>query len=132
MYLRPHVDTLYEQIRNRAIIQYVSPYSSVSMVTMAESFNTTVPNLEKEIAKLITDGQIQARIDSHNKILYSRTTDQRSLTYQRAMELGENFAADTENIIRRVNLLRSEFSVRPPKMSGSSHISVGGASSKDR
>lgn len=36
---------------------------------MAEAFNTTVSGLEKELAKLIMENQIQARIDSHNKVI---------------------------------------------------------------
>ena len=35
---------------------------------MASSFNTTVTDLEDELMALILDGQIQARIDSHNKV----------------------------------------------------------------
>ena len=35
---------------------------------MASSFNTTVNQLEDELMTLILEGQIQARIDSHNKV----------------------------------------------------------------
>ena len=35
---------------------------------MASSFNATVNQLEDELMALILDGQIQARIDSHNKV----------------------------------------------------------------
>ena len=38
---------------------------------MASSFNATVNQLEDELMALILDGQIQARIDSHNKVGYS-------------------------------------------------------------
>ena len=39
------------------------------MEKMARAFNTTVPNLEDELSNLILEGQIQARIDSHNKVM---------------------------------------------------------------
>jgi PCI domain len=68
MYISPHVNTLYSQIRNKALIQYFSPYMSADMRKMSESFNTTVPALEDELMQLILDGQIKARIDSHNKV----------------------------------------------------------------
>ena len=35
---------------------------------MAQAFNTSVAALEDELSQLILDGQIQARIDSHNKV----------------------------------------------------------------
>ena len=38
------------------------------MRRMAEAFNTSVSALEDELMQLILDGQIQARIDSHNKV----------------------------------------------------------------
>lgn len=41
---------------------------SADMRKMAAAFNTTVPALEDELMQLILDGQIQARIDSHNKV----------------------------------------------------------------
>lgn len=39
------------------------------MERMAEAFNTSVTALEDELMQLILDGQIQARIDSHSKVL---------------------------------------------------------------
>ncbi|KAG5833004.1 hypothetical protein ANANG_G00297260 [Anguilla anguilla] len=67
MYLAPHVRTLYTQIRNRALIQYFSPYVSADMNKMAAAFNTTVAALEDELTQLILEGLINARIDSHSK-----------------------------------------------------------------
>ncbi|QQP56852.1 Uncharacterized protein FKW44_001663, partial [Caligus rogercresseyi] len=67
IYLAPHVPKLYAMIRHRALIQYFSPYTSADLMKMANSFNTTVSGLENELMTLILEGQIQARIDSHNK-----------------------------------------------------------------
>lgn len=39
------------------------------MNKMAQAFNTTVGALEDELMQLILDNQIQARIDSHNKVI---------------------------------------------------------------
>lgn len=44
--------------------------------------------LEKELAELIQSKQIQARIDSHNKVLYARHADQRKATFQSALRTG--------------------------------------------
>ena len=86
MYLSPHVANLYSQIRSKALVQvlkwfspvlspvyrtmsqYFSPYVSADMTKMATAFNTTVAQLEDELTKLILDGQISARIDSHSKV----------------------------------------------------------------
>lgn len=42
---------------------------SADMWKMAAAFNTTIAALEDELMQLILEGQIQARIDSHNKVL---------------------------------------------------------------
>ncbi|KAK2164227.1 hypothetical protein LSH36_67g01013 [Paralvinella palmiformis] len=73
MYLAPHITTLYAQIRNRGLCQYFSPYLSADMHKMASAFNTSVLALEDELMTLILEGQINARIDSHNKALILRS-----------------------------------------------------------
>lgn len=50
------------------MLQYFSPYLSADMRKMAAAFNTSVGALEDELMQLILDGQINARIDSHNKV----------------------------------------------------------------
>lgn len=59
IYLAPHVSNLYNLIRNRALVQYFSPYLSADMNRMAIAFNTNVILLEDELMHLILDGQIQ-------------------------------------------------------------------------
>ena len=83
LYLSCHVNRLYSMIRNRGLVQYFSPYLSADLRLMASCFNTSLASLEDELMTLILDGQIQARIDSHNKVekvtqgpknyLYSKT-----------------------------------------------------------
>ena len=62
MYLAPHINSLFSMIRNRGLIQYFSPYSSADLNRMANSFNTTVTDLENELMKLILDGSIQVMV----------------------------------------------------------------------
>lgn len=59
IHLHDHVETLYDQIRHKALIQYTHPFVSVDLRMMANAFKTTVAGLEKELEALITDNQIQ-------------------------------------------------------------------------
>ncbi|KAH7686844.1 26S proteasome regulatory subunit Rpn7/COP9 signalosome complex subunit 1 protein [Dioscorea alata] len=108
IHLYDHVEILYTQIRHKAIIQYTHPFISVNLLTMADAFKTTVTGLEKELEALITENQIQARIDSHNKILYARHADQRNATFQRVLQTGEEFNRDAKAMLLRANLLKHE------------------------
>lgn len=112
MYIAPHVNALYTQIRNRALIQYFSPYLSADMNRMAVAFNRTVPALENEVMQLILDGQIQARIDSHNKILYAKDADQRSVTFEKAMNIGKEYQRRTKMLVLRAAMLKNQIHVK--------------------
>lgn len=112
IYLAPHVRSLYIMIRNRGLVQYFSPYASADLNRMAQSFNTTVPALENELMTLILDGQIQARIDSHNKILYAKNIDQRSLTFEKSLKMGEEYERRTKLMILRAAMVRAQIQVK--------------------
>ncbi|XP_041986750.1 COP9 signalosome complex subunit 1 [Aricia agestis] len=112
MYLAPHLNSLYMQIRNRALIQYFSPYLSADMHIMAAAFNRTVNALEDELMQLILDGQIQARIDSHNKILYAKDVDQRSTTFERSLAMGKEYQRRTSMLILRAAMLKNQIHVK--------------------
>nr|CAD7441526.1 unnamed protein product [Timema bartmani] len=115
MYIAPHVNALYTQIRNRALIQYFSPYLSADMHRMADSFNTTVLALEDELMQLILEGQIQARIDSHNKILYAKEVDQRSTTFEKSVAVGKEYQRRTRMLILRAAMLKHQIHVKSPQ-----------------
>ncbi|PIA49569.1 hypothetical protein AQUCO_01300395v1, partial [Aquilegia coerulea] len=112
IHLHDHIETLYNQIRHKALIQYTLPFVSVDLNMMAGAFKTSVAGLEKELEALITDNQIQARIDSHNKILYARHADQRNATFQRVLKMGNDFDRDVKAMLLRANLLKHEYNVR--------------------
>lgn len=59
IHLHDHVETLYNQIRNKALIQYTHPFVSVDLHMMANAFKTNVAGLEKELEALITENEIQ-------------------------------------------------------------------------
>lgn len=112
MYIAPHINNLYTQIRNRALIQYFSPYLSADMRKMATAFNRTVNALEDELIQLILDGQIQARIDSHNKILFAKDVDQRSTTFEKSLQMGKEYQRRTRMLILRAAVLKNKIHVK--------------------
>ncbi|CAN6566232.1 unnamed protein product [Malus baccata var. baccata] len=59
IHLHDHLETLYGQIRHKALIQYTHPFVSVDLHMMANAFKTDVAGLEKELEALITDNQVQ-------------------------------------------------------------------------
>eukprot|EP00755_Sulcionema_specki_P033627 Sspe_Gene.101188::Locus_75782_Transcript_1_1_Confidence_1.000_Length_1410::g.101188::m.101188/K12175/GPS1, COPS1, CSN1; COP9 signalosome complex subunit 1 len=108
-FLFPHVSTLLEQTWQRAVKRYTSPFLTVDMSKMAVAFNTQITSLEESVAKLIADRQINARIDSAEKVLYARRDNLRQATFVKALEASEKFLAETEGKLRRINMIHNNF-----------------------
>jgi len=116
--LHEHVESLYSTIRSKALVQYFSPFSSIDLKVMAASFNSDIKALEFELSKLITDGTISARIDSHNKRLYARQTDIRSATFEKTMHVGQEYQENTKALLFRMNLLKNDVIVKSSRRLG--------------
>lgn len=55
---------------------------------------------------------MQARIDSHNKILYARHADQRNATFQRVLQSGSEFDREVRSMLLRANLIKHDYNQR--------------------
>lgn len=63
--------TLLDLIRSRAMVQYVAPFSSVSISTMGEAFGMTQEAMVAEVEKLVERGLVKGRIDLIDKVRLS-------------------------------------------------------------
>jgi len=117
IYLSKHVHKLYGRFSDNAVIQYFRPFVSVKIPEMAAAFDVKVPEIEAHLASLIADGRIQARIDSHNKVVYARNADQRTATYQQALSVGTKYVRDAKSLLLRMSLVEYDFVVRHPEHS---------------
>jgi len=110
-----HWHRLLERIRERALVQYFKPFLSVKLSTMAKAFAIDIPALELQLAYLIGEGQIDARIDSANKVVYARNADQRQATFERASGVGTSYVRNLRSLLMRMSLVEGEFAVKPPE-----------------
>lgn len=62
--------------------------------------------------QLILDGQIKARIDSHNKVLYAKDSDQRGCTFEKALLVGRDYQRRTKMLILRTAMLKNHIHVK--------------------
>ena len=113
MILSSHVEGLYHQIWERALKQYTTPYLSVDLSRMAAAFDAPdVVTMEKIVAKLIVNGQISARIDSENKVLYARRGNTRQATFDKALATGRQVVLDSDDLLRRMSMIETGFEYR--------------------
>merc|ERR1712113_77282 len=78
VHLHGQVSDICQQIRSKGIVQYFAPFLSVSLHSMSEAFNTNVDGIQSEVAELVSKRQLDAKIDSHKKILHVRHANQRN------------------------------------------------------
>jgi len=81
---------------------------------MAKSFATTVPVLEQELVSLIVAGQIEARIDSQQKILWAKQTNKRSAIFERSTAMGQEYEKDSKALLLRVQMINHGLVVKGP------------------
>lgn len=111
VHLHSQVNDICQQIRSKGMVQYFAPFLSVSLHSMAEAFNTNVEGIQSEVAQLITKRQLDAKIDSHKKVLHVRHANQRKQTYQNALRVSQEFCDTTQALVLRMNLLKHDFGV---------------------
>jgi len=68
IHLSRHVKLLYDTILSKSIVQYFIPFSCVTLVSMAEAFDTDEARLEEELIGMIGNGILDARIDTKNRV----------------------------------------------------------------
>lgn len=105
VHLHQHVESLYQRIRERCLLQYFIPYLSVDLGSMANTFDTPLPRLEKEIAGLIVTNRMPARIDSQRKTLHRRQVDPREAGYKKVFSMGQEFLREMRAMLFRMSLL---------------------------
>ncbi|WIA41006.1 hypothetical protein OEZ86_004647 [Tetradesmus obliquus] len=108
IHLHDHAAALYRQVRTKALVQYVAPFSSVDLAKMAAAFNSSVSSLEKELAGLIVEGQVSARIDSQAKVLYARHQDIRAATFAKVLSVSEAYVRESKALLLRASLLKHD------------------------
>ncbi|ORZ29040.1 26S proteasome subunit RPN7-domain-containing protein [Lobosporangium transversale] len=114
IHLHSHVEALYTNIRKKALVQFTSPFLTVDLTKMAKSFSTTVPALEKELVSLIIGGQIEARIDSQQKILWAKQTNKRSAIFERTAVMGQDYEREAKGLVLRIQMINNGLIVKSP------------------
>lgn len=107
-FLFQHVDTIISSIRRKAMKSYVAPFSTLDMRMMAEAFGTDLPGIEKELIALIQSKDVEAKIDSHNKVLYATKKDSRSAMCKGVVEAAREHLRDGRALLIRACMMQHD------------------------
>jgi len=129
IFLSPHVDLLYREIRQKALVQTFYPYSTLELSTLSSHFSTPIDDLATETVQLIEDGKIKARLDNERnvlavdtphtdiQVLVARQVDQRSRVFQKSLKMAEQYQKSAHGLLLNMRLAQAELEIRPPQPS---------------
>lgn len=105
-------------MKRHAIKQYLLPYVTVDLVRMASAFDDDVQILQNEIAALIKEKQLDARIDADRKIVQFCPKNARAEAYANALQVASSFVSESKACLLRMNLVRKDMCVGQDEKSG--------------
>ncbi|KAK0447207.1 26S proteasome subunit RPN7-domain-containing protein [Armillaria borealis] len=123
IHLTSHVRALMNAIKNRAVVLYFQPFSSIRLDRMSQAFGWSVDETESQVVTLIQSGDIQGRVDSQNKILQVKQVDHRADLFARAIKAGNDMHSANRKLLLRMRLQQLDLVIKPPKGASSSHQS---------
>lgn len=89
----------------RAYNQYLEPYKSVLMLTMAESFGITVDMLDVQISKAIASGRLAAKIDKVGGVIQnSLKHDKKNIQYTDVITKGDAVLNQIQKLARTLDM----------------------------
>lgn len=106
MYLSRDVEAIFKMIREKAIIQYVSPFLSADLKRMERVFETSGDELEKELLELIERNDISARIDTQRRALHATENNERRTVLSQVVAKGKETFDDAEALLLRMTMMK--------------------------
>ncbi|CDJ40355.1 26s proteasome regulatory complex subunit,putative [Eimeria tenella] len=89
LYLSPHYLFFIRSIRLKAYQQFLEPYKTVTLESLAQAFGVSVPFIEREISGFVASGRLGCRIDSVNGVVEAHRPDARSFLYLQTIKQGD-------------------------------------------
>lgn len=88
-----------------AFNQYLEPYKSVLMTTMADAFGITVDMLDIQISKAISSGRIAAKIDKVGGVIQnSLKYDKKNAQYNDVISKGDSVLNQIQKLARTLDM----------------------------
>ncbi|WWD04033.1 hypothetical protein V865_002096 [Kwoniella europaea PYCC6329] len=116
-FLSAHTTTLIDLIQTKCILQYVQPFSSIRIQTMANSFGLTEEQMLGLVEGLVEGKEIRGKIDLIDHVIQMTEPDYRNEMFKNAYQVGKKVSEVTQSAILRMKMIEAGLIVdpRPPK-----------------
>merc|ERR1711998_153354 len=103
MYLSRHFRYYIREIRVVAYTQFLEPYMSVKLDSMAREFGISVDMLDREISHYISAGRLNAKINKVEGAIETHRPDQKNAHYQKAIKTGDQLLNSIQKLARVID-----------------------------
>ncbi|EKD20537.1 26S proteasome subunit RPN7 [Drepanopeziza brunnea f. sp. 'multigermtubi' MB_m1] len=115
LHLQKHIDELHQLVRTKSIVQYFVPFSCVTLESLDAAFAAPGKTIEKELVAMITKKELDARIDTQNRLLTSLPSAPRSSLHNLALETAKEYERETRLRIQHMNIQGADLEIKGNK-----------------
>ncbi|WVQ79475.1 hypothetical protein IAT38_001574 [Cryptococcus sp. DSM 104549] len=112
-FLSIHTRSLVNIIETRAIVQYVQPFSSVQISTMAQAFGSDEGAILETVEKLVATKEVKGKIDLIDNVLVIDSPDYRGAMFEAALRVGKKSSDMSQAAFLRMSLTEAGIIVDP-------------------
>ncbi|TAQ86487.1 hypothetical protein B7494_g5184 [Chlorociboria aeruginascens] len=117
IHLQKHVDEIYYLVRSKSIVQYFIPFSCVTLDSLNAAFAAPGKSIDKELVQMIQSKELDARIDTQNRLLTSVPSAPRSTLQNDTIRTAKEYEREARRRIQHMNLIVADLEVKGPKKS---------------
>lgn len=115
IYLQRHVAKIFAAIREKCIVNYMVPFSCVTLDSMNAAFAAPGTSVEPELAAMIRAGKLQARINKIDGLVTTIPEKPRLKVQRSALETARKYEKEAVERIRRMSLVAADLEVKGSK-----------------
>ncbi|KAI1423583.1 26S proteasome subunit RPN7-domain-containing protein [Xylaria sp. FL1777] len=127
IYLQKHIPKIFRLIRKKCIVQYLVPFSCVTLDSMNAVFAKPEESLEEELISMIKSGALKARINTIDKLVVMISSEPRVAMQMDALKTIKDYRREALERIRRMSLAAADLEVKGSNRKGL--VGAAGASS---
>jgi len=106
LYLKDQSAGVLSAVRGKAMVQFFSPFSAMGMDRMADAFGVSIKELEAELVTCISQGHINAKIDSYKKLVFAVDRDEKQELFNEVNKMGTTWLRDAQATLLRLSMIR--------------------------
>ncbi|MES1919052.1 hypothetical protein MHBO_000926 [Bonamia ostreae] len=101
-FLRRHFESFENSAKRVIYGQFLESYVSVTVSSIAESFNVSVEQIYKDFFVYISNGEIEAKVDRQEEVIHRYVKDQQAEAFYKIAEAGQHLSQKAQLLLNKI------------------------------